>query len=248
MAITIDTTTTVRGLVVAHPEARQVLESLGIDYCCGGGNTLADAVTEAGLDLAAVVKALEQAVADAALPGSSPERDWREASLTNLVAHIEATHHVYMKQALPRLGDLFSKVLRAHGPRHGDMLTALQTTFQALRSEIEMHLMKEEQVLFPYIRQMEASVKQTGRVPPMHCGTVQNPIRQMVAEHEDAGQALAEMRSVTGSYALPEDACPTFRALFDGLSEMEADLHEHIHLENNILFPRAEAMETGGTT
>jgi regulator of cell morphogenesis and NO signaling len=246
MPITIDNTTTVRELAVSHPEARQVLEALGIDYCCGGGNRLTDAAAEAGIDLVDVVKAVEQAAADADLPGSAPERDWQGASLTDLVDHIESTHHVFMKQALPRLGGLFVKVLRAHGPKHGDMLTPLQTTFQALRSEIEMHLMKEEQILFPYIRQMEASLKQAGRIPPMHCGTVQNPIRQMVAEHENAGAALARMRSVTGDYALPEDACPTFRALFDGLREMEADLHEHIHLENNILFPRSEAMEAEG--
>ena len=246
MPITIGNTVTVRELVISHPEVRQVLESLGIDYCCGGGNKLTDAVAEAGLDLADVVKAVEQAAADADLPESAPERDWQQASLTDLVDHIESAHHVFMKQALPRLGDLFAKVLEAHGPKHGDMLTALQTTFQALRSEIEMHLMKEEQILFPYIRQMEASVGKTGRVPPMHCGTVQNPIRQMVAEHENAGEALAQMRSVTRDYALPEDACPTFRALFEGLREMEADLHEHIHLENNILFPRAEAMEAQG--
>jgi len=247
MTITIDKTTTVRDLVVVHPETRKVLESLGIDYCCGGGSKLTEAVAEAGLDLADVVKAVEQAVADADQPESAPERDWQEATPTDLVEHIEATHHVYMKQALPRLGDLFAKALEAHGPRHGDMLTALQTTFRALRSEIEMHLMKEEQILFPYIRQMEASVGKTGRVPPMHCGTVQNPIRQMVTEHENAGEALARMRAVTADYALPGDACPTFRALFDGLREMEADLHEHIHLENNILFPLAEAMEAEGT-
>lgn len=246
MPITIDKTTTVRDLVVGHPETRQVLESLGIDYCCGGGSKLTDAVAEARLDLADVVKTVEQAVANAEQPESIPERDWQAASLTDLAEHIESTHHVFMKQALPRLGDLFAKVLDAHGPKHGDMLTPLQTTFRALRSELEMHLMKEEQVLFPYIRQMEASVKQTGRVPQMHCGTVQNPIRQMVAEHENAGEALARMRSVTGDYALPEDACPTFRALFDGLRDVEADLHEHIHLENNILFPRTEAMEAQG--
>lgn len=243
MAITIHKATTVRDLVVGHPESRKVLESLGIDYCCGGGDELAEAVAEAGLDLADVVKAVEQAVADADQPESAPERDWQEASLTDLVDHIESTHHVFMKQALPRLGDLFAKVLDAHGPKHGDMLTPLQTTSQALRSEIEMHLMKEEQILFPYVRQMDASVAATGVVPPMHCGTVQNPIRQMEVEHENAGEALARMRSVTADYALPEDACPTFSALFDGLREMEADLHEHIHLENNILFPRAEAME-----
>lgn len=243
MPITIDDTTTVRDLVVAHPAARQVLESLGIDYCCGGGTCLAAAVSAAGLDLAAVIHAVTQAAEHPKESRGFQNRDWREVTLTELVDHIENTHHVYMKSALPRLADTFVKVRNAHGSRHDGMLQPLQATFGDLRAEIEMHLMKEEQVLFPYIRQMEASVKQTGRVPPMHCGTVQNPIRQMELEHDNAGEALARMRSITGDYALPEDACPTFAALFAGLRELEADLHEHIHLENNILFPRAVVME-----
>jgi regulator of cell morphogenesis and NO signaling len=246
MATTIDETVTVRDLVVHHPELRQVLESLGVDYCCGGDNPLADAVAKAGLDLHTVVSALKEAVESKAAAHNSPERDWSTATLTGLADYIEDRHHVYTKEALPRLDDLFTKVLRAHGKNHGDMLRMLQTVFEGLRSEIEMHLQKEEQVLFPYIREMESSLKQTGRVPPMHCGTVQNPIRQMKAEHENAGETLARMRSATDDYALPADACPTFGALFEGLRELEADLHEHIHLENNILFPRAEAMETQG--
>ena len=244
--VTIDETRTVRDLVVGHPETREVLESFGIDYCCGGGNTLADAVAKTGRDMAAVVSVLQEAVNRAGLSEQGRGRDWSAAGLTELADHIEATHHAFMKRSLPRLEDLFDKVLRAHGSRHGDMLLPLQATFEALRSEIEMHLMKEEQILFPYIRQMEASVNQTGRVPPMHCGTVQNPVRQMEVEHENAGEALARMRSITDDYALPADACPTFGALFEGLGELEADLHEHIHLENNILFPRAVAMEAEG--
>ena len=160
--------------------------------------------------------------------------------------HIEGKHHSYMKEALPRLGALFAKVLRAHGENHGKMLRPLQQTFAGLRAELEPHLMKEEQILFPYVRQMDSSVAATGVVPPMHCGTVQNPIRQMEAEHENAGAALARMRSVASDYALPDDACPTFTALFETLQEMEADLHEHIHLENNILFPRTVDMANGG--
>ncbi len=246
MKLDIDASTIVKDVVVNHPETRQVLESLGIDYCCGGGSSLGDAAAAAGLDLATVISAVEQAVADAALPERAAELSWADATLTELVDHIENTHHVYMKESLPRLGDLFAKVLKAHGPKHGDMLRPLQTTFSGLRNEIEMHLMKEEQVLFPYIREMEATLKQTGQVPPMHCGTVQNPIQQMEAEHEDAGEALARMRSLTAGYTLPGDACATFSALFEGLQEMEADLHQHIHLENNILFPRSIAMEAGG--
>lgn len=246
MATTIDETATVRDLVVRHPEARQVLESLGIDYCCGGDSLLADAVAKVGLDLNTVVSALNEAVESKAAAHGSPERDWSTGTLTGLADHIEDMHHAFLRQALPRLGDLFTKVLHAHGTRHGDMLRPLQAVFEGLRSEIEMHLQKEEQVLFPHIREMESSLKQTGRVPAMHCGTVRNPVRQMKAEHENAGEALARMRSATDGYALPADACPTFGALFEGLRELEADLHEHIHLENNILFPRAEAMEAQG--
>ncbi len=242
----IDKDTTVRDVVVEHPESREVLESLGIDYCCGGGHTLADAAATAGIELEVVLQAVEQRLVAAELPQAEPERFWTQASLTELVDHIERTHHVFMKSMLPRLDDLFTKVVRAHGEHHGAMLRPLQATFNALRDEIEMHLMKEEQVLFPYIRQMEESVAETGIAPPMHCGTVQNPIHQMEVEHENAGGALAKMRALTCDYALPDDACPTFSALFDGLREMEADLHQHIHLENNILFPRSVEMEADG--
>ncbi len=248
MAITIEKTTTVRDLVVAHPEIRPVLESLAIDYCCGGAKTLEQAAEVAGQDLDRIIQAIEQALTEAQDTARTSERDWQKATLTELVDHIEATHHQYVQKALPRLGELFAKVLKAHGTRHGETLTQLQSTFKALRSEIEMHLMKEEQILFPYIRQMEASLEQTGTVPPMHCGSVQNPIRQMEVEHDSAGEALARMRSITNDYTLPADACATFRALYDGLRKFEADLHEHIHKENNILFPRAVAMESQEAT
>ncbi len=242
MTLPINVHTTVRDIVVKDPGARKVLELYGVDYCCGGGKMLKVAVAEAGVDLQQVVEALQQAAAARATSASIEECDWSTASLTKLTDHIENKHHAYMDQVLPRLGNLFSKVLRAHGANHGEVLTPLQTVFSELRRELEMHLEKEEQVLFPYIREMDASVAATGEVPAIHCGTVQNPIQQMEVEHESAGNALARMRTLTGNYTLPNDACLTFSALFETLQEMEADLHEHIHLENNILFPRTVAM------
>jgi regulator of cell morphogenesis and NO signaling len=148
-----------------------------------------------------------------------------------------------MREQLPRLQDLLAKVLKAHGPKHGTMLNPLQGTYNSLRQEIEQHLMKEEQVLFPYIRQIDEAASRGKPAPEMHCGSVQNPIRQMEHEHDNAGNALSRMRQLTDNYTLPGDACNTFRALYDGLQALEDDLHQHIHLENNILFPKAIKLE-----
>ena len=170
-------------------------------------------------------------------------KDWASALPTELADHIEQTHHVFMKQQLPRLGTLLEKVLQVHGQRHGKMLEQLKRTFFSLKTDIELHLVKEEQILFPLIRQLDAYQQGQGPVPEVHCGTVANPIGQMEFEHDQAGQFLAQIRTITSDFQLPEDACETFRALYDGLRDMEADLHEHIHLENNILFPEATEVE-----
>lgn len=242
MNIDINDYSTVRDVVVKYPQSRQILEAFGIDYCCRGDRCLADACLAAHVDLTQVVTAIDEAIS---APGrNDEERSWADATLTALVEQIETTHHAYTKTALPRLAKLFDKVIQAHGQKHGSTLEPLRETFAALREEIEMHLAKEEQILFPYIREMEQTFDQTGEIPPMHCGSVSNPIRQMQAEHDNAGAALAAMRSLTDDYALPSDGCPTFAELYDGLKVLEGDLHQHIHLENNILFPRATKFET----
>ena len=149
-----------------------------------------------------------------------------------------------MKEALPRVRELALRVLNAHGARHGDMLRRVHDLYITLDTELTNHLRKEEEILFPYIVAAEAH-RRGGPAGPAACfGSVGNPIRQMEAEHEGAGEALAQIRKLTGDYALPDDACPTFRALYEELQRMEADLHQHIHLENNILFPRAIAAES----
>jgi len=179
------------------------------------------------------------------------DKDWYAAPLGELINHIVDTHHHYIKAtALPRLRSLVPTVLKAHGGQHGEMLHQLQDLYNSLDAELSSHLMKEEQVLFPYIRTIEAQ-SQKGATQPSSpcgscgaCGTVRNPIQQMEHEHESAGQALARLREVTYDYALPVDACPTFVAMYKELQRMEADLHQHIHLENNILFPRAIELES----
>jgi regulator of cell morphogenesis and NO signaling len=235
--------TTVGALAVRHPELRQPLETLGLDYCCGGKVPLGVAVTEAGLAWTAVLNTLKEALASGA--GARDSADWNNAPLGQLADHILETHHSFMKEQLPRLDGLMSKVQKAHGAQHGDMLDNLRRVFNALRFEIENHLVKEEQILFPAIKDIDAFMSGTGERPVVHCGSIANPIRQMEHEHDSAGNALADMRQITGNYQLPTDACQSFAALYDGLKAMESDLHEHIHLENNILFPKSVRLEEG---
>jgi len=229
-------------VAVRYPEAKPVLERLGIDYCCGGTETLDAAAQASGHTVAEVEAEVEKALEDRVEEGKSA-KDWSTASAGELAQHILDTHHVYMKTQLSRLTDLFGKVVSAHGERHGETLRAVQQVFHSLKAEIEAHLMKEEQILFPCILQLDQYRPDSGPPPVSGCGTVQNPIRQMKHEHENAGAALARIRELTSDYTLPGDACASFEALFEGLKGLDTDLHEHIHLENNILFPRTVEIE-----
>jgi regulator of cell morphogenesis and NO signaling len=233
---------TVGQLAVERPAARDVLERLGIDYCCGGERSLAEAAGERGLGPEEVLRAVREAERSAPAEGGEG-RDWSQATPAELAGHIERRHHAFMRRQLPLLGELIPKVRAAHAEAHGEMLGEVERVFRELRAEIEMHLMKEEQVLFPYVRQLQAYREGRGARPIIHCITVQNPVRQMRIEHDDAGHALQRFRELTDDYSLPQDACPSFAALYEALQALERDLHEHIHLENNILFPRAVALE-----
>lgn len=232
--------TVVRDIVVTWPQTRRVLERHGVDYCCNGQMALRVATDRAGADYDQVVADLGQAMA--APPDSGVARDWAQAGMAELADHILDTHHVFMHREMPRISRLLETTMAAHRP-HAEMLAAVQKVFASLRAEIEMHLMKEEQILFPYLKELDRMA--SGQTPfvPMHCGSVANPIGQMEHEHDNAGEALAAMRRLTSNYTLPADACPTFAELYESLKRLEADLHEHIHLENNILFPRAVQVE-----
>ncbi len=226
----VDGGVTVGELVAERPARSRVFEAHGIDYCCGGGRTLVAACAASGVPVATVLADLRTADETPAEAGV----DWRVAPLSDLTRHLVETHHAYLRRELPRLTELLAKVQRAHGERHA-WLDPLGQVYGALRAELESHLMKEENILFPMIGRLAAG----DAAAAQHCGSVANPIRQMVAEHDDAGDALARLRELTSDYAPPEGACNTFLALLSGLQELEADLHQHIHKENNILFPRA---------
>lgn len=231
--MTLDLQTTVGELVRERPGRSRVFEQLQIDYCCGGAVPLAEACAKQGLDPQAVLQQIQQADAQSA-PGDQELVDADAMSLTDLADHIEQVHHSYLKAELPRLDSLTRTVHGVHGesdPRLADVRQAFLDLYQ----ELAGHLMKEEQVLFPLIRQLDSST----RVSASHCGSVSNPIRQMEYEHESAGNALAVIRASTEAYQPPEWACNTYHAMLDGLKQLEWDLHQHIHKENNVLFPKA---------
>jgi len=227
---TLDPNTALAELVTANPSLARHLDRLGLDYCCGGNRRLADAVDSAGLGLDDVLSDLGGQLADA---GPLPEEsDWSTMSPAELVDHLEATHHAYLREALPRLTALADKVASVHGSRHPE-LVEVQRLVAELRADLEPHLLKEERVLFPMIRELATA---TG-APAFHCGTLNNPIQVMSAEHDMAGDLLAQLRAATGDYTLPGDACASYQALYSGLAELEADTHLHVHKENNVLFP-----------
>jgi regulator of cell morphogenesis and NO signaling len=237
----IDTAKPIGTLVAEHPDRARVFERFGLDYCCGGKQPLAAACKEAGLDAAEVARALVEADAHVA-PG---ETDWSQASLAELVAHIVATHRAYLRRELPRLTGLAGKVVEVHGQRHPG-LGECRDVFAGLCAELEPHMQKEEVILFPMIARMEAA----RWAEAVFCGSIRNPIRVMEMEHDSAGAALASLRRLTGDHTPPADACNNYRGLLSGLADLEADLHQHIHKENNILFPRAARLEEelrGGT-
>jgi regulator of cell morphogenesis and NO signaling len=234
--------TTVAEIAANSLAAVRVFEKFGIDYCCGGKRPLADVCRDKGYNPELVQRELDAALA----VSDAPERDWNTAPLADLIGHIVSTHHEYLRRELPAVQARLDKVYAVYNERYGPTLIELPEVYAGLRAELEMHMRKEEMVLFPSIAACEAAVN-TGRpLPPTPFGTVANPIRMMEAEHEDAGHALSRIREITGDYALPEYACVTYRALMSGLAEMERDLHLHIHLENNILFPRAWKLESSG--
>jgi regulator of cell morphogenesis and NO signaling len=230
----------VRELALESPGATRVFERLGLDYCCGGKKSLGEACRAAKLNIDEVIASLEEASQPA--PESKETQSWEAGPLTSLIAHIQSTHHKYTRQEIARLGLLFEKVCSVHGKNHPELLE-VHDAFKGLALELSGHLMKEEMILFPYIVRMEAAVAGKQAIAGAPFGSVQNPVSMMEHEHDSAGNALRTMRQASKGFSAPSDACISYQTLYKALASFEADLHQHIHLENNILFPRAVAME-----
>lgn len=234
--------TTVRDIAIEQPASIRVFEKFGIDYCCGGRKPLAEACRERALDPEAVLAAI--AMVTESVPDAAP--DWATATLGGLCRYMVVTHHEYVRAELPRLHQLAQKVVARHGNTHPE-LPQIQQKIAAVGEELLQHLAKEEMMLFPYITNLERNMATCGPRSLGCFGTVRNPIGVMMAEHDSAGETLAEIRELSRDYTAPEGSCPTYRGFYQALSEFENDLHQHVHLENNILFPRAIELEESCT-
>jgi regulator of cell morphogenesis and NO signaling len=227
---------TIEEIIAMNPAATETFNRIGIDYCCGGKVTLAEACKNRGLDTLAIVKMLQGI--SASKMDSTEAKSCEEMSPSELVDHIEQTHHALLWKELERLDALTDKVARVHGP--GDSrLAQVRETFLDLAREISDHMRKEENILFPLIREIQKSPEGF----ESHCGSVANPIRQMDSEHEDAGIAFLKLRKLTDGFNPPPHACYSYRAMLTGLEEMESNLHEHMRKESLILFPKIIDME-----
>ena len=216
----------------------QVFKKYGLDFCCGGKKTVKQACADKGLDVTKVEQELQQADKNfTARP--LPYNDW---NLDFLSDYIVNTHHSYVKKSLPDIRAYAAKVARVHGNNHPELL-AIYKLVEEVYAELSEHLVKEENVLFPFIKELVASSANKKHLQNNNFALVQNPIRMMEAEHETVGKDLEEIRILSNNYTLPEDACASYSLLYRMLDEFEDDLHTHVHLENNILFPKALQLE-----
>ena len=238
-------TTTIGEIVAADFRAAAVFEEFGIDFCCGGRRPLDEACRTAAADPADVVRAL-----DALPPLTDAVIDVTEWPLDRLVDYIVSTHHAYVRSTMPTIRDYLAKLVDVHGARHPELVQVAAYFGTAIR-DLQQHLLKEEQVLFPYIREL-ASTTAGGRHVTSPFGSVENPIRMMEREHREAADELRIIRELTNGYVVPEDGCTTYAVCMAELDRFERDLHRHVHLENNVLFPKAVVLEndrrTGWTT
>ena len=233
--VSIEASTTLADAVDAFPQLAREFEQRGLDYCCGGQRLLGDACALVGLDPAATIAELSQVAAGSA---AAAPAEWTTMTADALVGHLEATHHRYLWSELPRVSALIEKVVAVHGERHPE-LTEIEHCFSRVRADLEPHMLKEERVLFPMIRELAVSAD----VPTFHCGSLQNPISVMLREHDAVGELLARLRLLTNGYTPPADGCGSYVACFTAMAKLEADTHLHIHKENNVLFPLVVRLE-----
>jgi regulator of cell morphogenesis and NO signaling len=230
--------TKVKDIALSNPAAKQILEDAGLDYCCGGGKSLHEACLHADVPAEEILNRLRENSRDIS-PGDA---NWTSAPLSDLTRHIRERHHRYVREAIARVQPLLDKVAAKHGENHAE-ITDIQRLFTEVGREMIMHMQKEEQILFPYIDALEKATSAHSSVEPPFFQTVRNPIHAMMKEHDAAGELVKQIHNASLDYTAPADACTSYKALYQDLREFEADLHQHVHLENNILFPRAVEME-----
>lgn len=225
--------TPVRDIAIEFPSAIRALERIGIDYCCHGQHTLAEACTKRSIDLVPVLEELKGYQQQSA---KSEDTEWLHAPLKDLSEYIVKKHHAYTREQLKLIDDLMTKVEQRHGAEHPEVFQ-VGKAIAVFGSELKHHTECEETNLFPYIAAM--GTDQRPELPAPAKGSLKMPITHMMADHDQTGEELQTLRKLTNDYTPPPEACPTWRGLYRAIEELESDLHQHIHLENNILFPRA---------
>jgi len=222
-------------IVAEFPQASEIFKKYRIDFCCGGDKLLGVATKELNIDEKIVVEELNKRYALMEKQNDmSEEVDWRQQPLSQLVDHIIGKHHHYLQQEMPIISEFVTSILRVHGAHHGELGNVFKL-FHALKKELDQHLMTEEETLFPLIKEYEQNPSSQLLV------TIKNKINIIEHEHEQAGDIIKELRQITNQYTLPADACTSYRLAYLKLEEMESDLFQHIHLENNILHPRIQS-------
>ncbi len=227
--------TKVSKIVAQNYKTAQVFSQYGIDFCCNGGIPLRDACDSKNVDKQTVVNQIE------VLLTSRPKVDYNSLSLTSLIGLIQDTHHEYVRSITPIIQQYLEKLSRVHGGNHPELHT-IRAEFDASATELAAHMMKEELVLFPYITRLEQAAKNGTDLPESQFGSVENPIATMEAEHQQEGDRFRRIAELSSDYTAPKDGCQTYKVAFANLRDFEIDLHKHVHLENNILFPRAIAL------
>jgi regulator of cell morphogenesis and NO signaling len=224
-------------IVTDDGRTAEIFERFGLDYCCHGHQTLADAAARAHVMVDDVVGAIAE-LGPATQSGAIAVPD----ELDDLSRHIVNRHHGYVRQRTPVIAGYLDKLVDRHGDRHPE-LREVRDAFGRLTAEMTVHMAKEENILFPFIELLAINDRKGGRLPAGPFGTVMNPVRMMEEDHRETGELLAALRRMTGGYVPPSDGCTTYRLCYAALAEFEADLHRHIHLENSVLFPRAIEIE-----
>lgn len=232
------TETKVKDIALFNPATRQILEDAGLDYCCGGGKSLDEACLHAGVSSDEILNRLRENSRNI----TPEDQNWIAMPLSHLTRHIREKHHQYVREAIRRAQPLLGKVISKHGTNHPE-LGEIGRLFNEVSREMIMHIQKEEQILFPYIDALEGAASTHEPVEPPFFQTVRNPIHTMMKEHDVAGELVKQIRRLTSDYTAPAGACTSFKAVYEALREFEVDLHQHVHLENNVLFPRAVEME-----
>jgi regulator of cell morphogenesis and NO signaling len=230
---------TIGEIVTKDYRKAQAFKKLGIDFCCGGKKTIAEVGAQKGISLQKINEELEAVEHSGNISG---ELDYDKLPIDFLSDYVINTHHQYCRENIPFITELAQKVARVHGDSHPE-LTRVKDIFVRVGSDLSQHMMKEENIVFPYVKELISVRKLGGKLTEKPFGNVSNPIKAMDMEHEQAGKDLAEISKITSDYTLPADACNSYTILYKKLEEFENDLHKHVHLESNIIFPKAIKLE-----